>query len=168
MSLTGSLTRELNCIRREENKMNPKEVKTIHSPADIPDDWFRWKEKDLEAAETVSRPSLSYWRDAWRRLKKNKLAMTGLVFLVILGIMAIIGPMLSPYSVADQNRPNQFLPPSADHWFGTDALGRDVVTRTWYGARISLFVGLMAALIDFFVGVIYGGIAGYKGGRTDS
>ncbi|TFJ92247.1 ABC transporter permease [Lentibacillus salicampi] len=144
------------------------QTKFVHSPADIPDDWFKWKDKDPEAAETVSRPSLSYWKDAWKRLKKNKLAMAGLVFLVILGILAVIGPILSPYVVTDQNRPDQFLPPSIDHWFGTDSLGRDVFTRTWYGARISLFVGLMAALIDFFVGVIYGGVSGYKGGRTDS
>lgn len=146
----------------------PDETKHVHSPADIPDDWFQWKDRDLKAAETVSRPSLSYWKDAWKRLKKNKLAMTGLFFLFILGILAIFGPILSPYSVIDQNRPNQFIPPSGEHWFGTDALGRDVFTRTWYGARISLFVGLMAALIDFFIGVIYGGISGYKGGRTDS
>ncbi len=126
-----------------------KDSTSIHSPAAVPDEWFSWKKKDLDAAESVARPSLSYWKDAWRRLRKNKLAMAGLVFLIILGIMAIIGPMISPYSVIDQNRPNQFRPPSMDHLFGTDSLGRDVFTRTWYGARISLFVGLMAALIDF-------------------
>lgn len=139
-----------------------------YSPSDVPDDWFKWKEKDHGAAETVSRPSLSYWQDAWKRLRKNKIAMAGLIFLILLGIMAVIGPMLSPFSVREQNLPNQFLPPNGTHWFGTDSLGRDVFTRTWYGARISLFVGLMAALIDFFVGVIYGGVSGYKGGRTDN
>ncbi|GGB62376.1 dipeptide transport system permease protein DppC [Lentibacillus populi] len=138
------------------------------SRQEVSDLLFKWKEKDLKAAEAVSRPSLSYWQDAWRRLMKNKLAMAGLIFLVLLTIMAVIGPMLTPYSVRDQDLPNQFLPPSGAHWFGTDSLGRDVFTRTWYGARISLFVGLMAALIDFFVGVVYGGIAGYKGGRTDN
>ncbi|MGY0691238.1 ABC transporter permease [Virgibacillus sp. FSP13] len=139
-----------------------------NSPANVPDDWFTWKEKDLQAAESVARPSLSYWQDAWKRLVKNKLAMSGLVFLILLTIMAIIGPTLTPYSVKDVNLPNQFQGPSATHWFGTDSLGRDVFTRTWYGARISLFVGLMAALIDFFVGVVYGGISGYKGERTDN
>lgn len=137
-------------------------------PSEVPDDWFAWKKQDKEAAETVARPSLSYWQDAWKRLVKNKLAMAGLLFLVLLTIMAIIGPMLTPYSVKETNLPNQFKPPSGEHWFGTDSLGRDVFTRTWYGARISLFVGLMAALIDFFVGVIYGGVSGYKGGRTDN
>lgn len=134
----------------------------------VRDEWFRPLEKDGNEKEAVVRPSLSYWKDAWRRLKKNKLAMTGLVFLFLLAVMAIFGPVFSPHSVTQQDLPNQNLPPSAENWFGTDEAGRDVFTRTWYGARISLFVGLMAALIDFTIGIIYGGIAGYKGGKTDS
>lgn len=145
-----------------------KDQQTPSTSSEIPDEWFKPKEKDAESAETVVRPSLSYWQDAWRRLRGNTLAMAGLVFLIILGLMAIFGPILSPYTVSQGNLPEQNLPPSADHWFGTDNLGRDVFTRTWYGARISLFVGLMAAIIDFFIGVTYGGIAGYKGGRTDN
>ncbi len=138
------------------------------SPATIPDEWFKWKGKDTDAAETVARPSLSYWQDAWRRLVKNKLAMAGLLFLILLTLFAIFGPILSPYEVNKQDLPNQYQPPSSDHWFGTDNAGRDVFTRTWYGARISLFVGLMAALIDLSIGIIYGGLSGYKGGRTDN
>ncbi|NWO15066.1 MAG: ABC transporter permease [Virgibacillus sp.] len=139
---------------------------TSHS--EIPNEWFSWKERDAKALETVSRPSLSYWKDASRRLVKNKLAMTGLVFLVLLTVFAIFAPLLSPYEVNKQDLPNQYQPPSLEHWFGTDSGGRDVFTRTWYGARISLFVGLMAALIDFTIGIIYGGLSGYKGGRTDN
>ncbi|USY56503.1 ABC transporter permease [Bacillus sp. CBEL-1] len=134
----------------------------------IPDEWFVPKQKDRTEAEAVVRPSLSYWHDAWLRLLKNKLAMLGLIFLVLLVIMAIVGPMISPHSVTQTSFANQNQPPSKEHWFGTDDLGRDVFTRTWYGARISLFVGVMAALIDFIIGVIYGGVAGYKGGRTDN
>ena len=134
----------------------------------VPDEWFTPLEKDAAAAEAVVRPSQSYWQDSWRRLKQNKLAMAGLVCLVLLVIMAIIGPMISGHSYNQQILKDQNLPPSSEYWFGTDGLGRDVFTRTWYGARISLFVGVMAALIDFIIGVIYGGIAGYKGGRTDS
>jgi dipeptide transport system permease protein len=133
----------------------------------IPDDWFVPIEKSDSEAEAVVRPSLSYWQDAWRRLLKNKLAMMGLFCLSGLTIMAIFGPLISPHTVDHQDLINQNLPPSSEHWFGTDELGRDVFTRTWYGARISLFVGIAAALIDFVIGVIYGGIAGYKGGRTD-
>ncbi|MBP1971693.1 dipeptide transport system permease protein [Virgibacillus natechei] len=141
--------------------------KARHSPTEIPDDWFKKKQKGKETSETVSRPSLSYWEDAWKRLMKNKLAMAGLIFLVLLLFMAIFGPVISPHEVNQQNLPNQYQPPSMEHWFGTDNAGRDVFTRTWFGARISLFVGLMAALIDVTVGIICGGVAGYKGGRTD-
>ncbi|MBD8036142.1 ABC transporter permease [Solibacillus sp. A46] len=134
----------------------------------IPEEWFAPAPKDAESKEQVVRPALSYWADAWRRLRKNYLALFSLVFLFLLSVFAIIVPIISPHSVTDINLPNQNLAPNATHWFGTDELGRDVFTRTWYGARISLFVGIAAATIDFLVGVIYGGIAGYKGGRTDS
>lgn len=136
--------------------------------SDIPDDWFVPKAKDEKEAEAVVRPSLSYWQDAGRRLLKNKLAMGGLFFLIVLAFMAIFGPVISPHNAAEQSLANQNLPPSSAHWFGTDELGRDVFARTWLGARISLFVGIVAAMIDFAIGVIYGGIAGYKGGKTDN
>lgn len=136
--------------------------------AEVQDDWFKPVDKDAAKKEEVVRPSLSYWKDAWRKLRKNKLAMMGLIFLVLLTVSAIFGPILSPHSVTDTSLPNQNQAPSMTHLFGTDELGRDVFTRTWYGARISLFVGVMAALIDFFIGIIYGGISGYKGGRTDT
>ncbi|WP_047981148.1 ABC transporter permease [Ornithinibacillus contaminans] len=134
----------------------------------VPDEWFSWREKNAYEQELVARPSLSYWKDAWRRLKKNRLAMLGLGFLVLLIFMAIAGPMISPYEVNINDLPNQYQSPSADHWFGTDSHGRDVFTRTWYGARISLFVGFMAALLDVTIGIVWGGISGYKGGRTDN
>lgn len=136
--------------------------------SEIPDDWFAPKSTDGEAAEAVVRPSLSYWKDAWRRLVKNKLAMTGLVFLILLSFMAAFGPMMSPHDHAYQRLAAQNLPPSSEYWFGTDEMGRDIFSRTWMGARVSLFVGLAAALIDFAIGVAYGGFAGYKGGRTDN
>ncbi len=133
----------------------------------IPDEWFRPLERSGMDAEAVVRPSRTYWQDSWHMLRENRLAMAGLVFLAFLIIMAIIGPSLSPNSIEEQSIMNQNMPPSSEYWFGTDDLGRDVFARTWYGARVSLFVGIMAAMIDFFIGVIYGGIAGYKGGRTD-
>jgi dipeptide transport system permease protein len=119
-------------------------------------------------AEAVVRPSLSYWQDGWRRLKKNKLAMTGLIFLILLIVGAVIGPIISPYDVSQQNVVEGSQPPSAKHWFGTDELGRDLFARVWYGARISLFVGVAAALIDMTIGVLYGGFSGYKGGKIDN
>lgn len=136
-------------------------------PQDIPDIWFTPKKQTAKNREAISRPSLSYWKDAWIRLLKNKLAMGGLVFLLLLAFMAVFGPLFSPHSATAQYLQRQNLPPSREYWFGTDDLGRDVFARTWYGARISLFVGVVAALVDLLIGVVYGGIAGYKGGKTD-
>jgi dipeptide transport system permease protein len=144
----------------------PTKQKTEHSS--VPDDLFVPLNKDSAQLENIVRPSVGFWKDAWQRLLKNKLAVAGLITIIFLTIMAIIGPMLTPYSYSEQTLSNQNQPPSAEHWFGTDNLGRDMFTRTWYGARISLFIGLAAALIEFIIGVIYGGISGYKGGRTDN
>ncbi|QQE80172.1 ABC transporter permease [Alicyclobacillus sp. SO9] len=123
------------------------------------------------AAEDVpieeERPSLSYWQDARQRFVRNKLAVVGLIVIVLLILMAIFGPFLTKYSYSTQILSQKNLPPSGIHWFGTDDLGRDVFTRSWYGARISLFIGFMAALIDLVIGVVYGGLSGFLGGKTD-
>ncbi|SEM99958.1 ABC transporter permease [Lihuaxuella thermophila] len=124
--------------------------------------------RSRNASEKIKRPPAGYWKDAWRRLRKNWLAMTGLVLILLIALMSVIGPWISPYDYSEQNlRTGKNLEPSAEHWFGTDDLGRDVFVRVWEGGRISLTIGLLAALIDLCIGVIYGGIAGYRGGRTD-
>lgn len=116
-------------------------------------------------ANAISRPSLSNGQQVVRKLMKNKLAMLGLVIIVVLVAMAVIGPSLIPYSYSDQSLLTKNQEISAEHWFGTDELGRDMFARTWYGARISLTIGIVAALIDLVVGVTVGGIAGYMAGR---
>lgn len=131
-------------------------------------DMFEPVGDQLKEAEKIVRPSVPYWRDVWRRLKQNKLAMFGLAIIVLLVIMAAIGPYINGYTYYEQNFMEKNIKPNKEHWFGTDSSGRDLFTRAWYGARISLFIGLMAALIDFFVGVLYGGVAAIRGGRTDS
>lgn len=120
-----------------------------------------------EESEKISQPSLSYWKDALNRFRKNKLAMVGLFILILLIFMAIFGPHMTGYDYRTNDLANKNLPPSAEHWFGTDELGRDMFTRTWEGARISIFIGVAAALVDLTIGVFWGGIAGYKGGRID-
>ncbi|WP_442600531.1 ABC transporter permease [Paenibacillus sp. KN14-4R] len=112
-----------------------------------------------------TRPSLTYGQLTLRKLFKNKLAMIGFTFIVMILIMAIIGPYIARYSYSDQSllEANQTI--SKDHWFGTDDLGRDVFARTWFGARISLTIGVVAALIDLVIGVTLGGIAGFTAGR---
>ena len=123
--------------------------------------------KSEENAQAIVRPSMSYWQDARRRLRKNKVAMTSMIVLVILTIMAIIGPMMVDVQYNDTDFMNTNAPPSSEHWFGTDALGRDLWARVWVGARVSLFIGLVAALITTVIGVFVGGVSGYFGGTLD-
>ncbi|MBL4952396.1 ABC transporter permease [Neobacillus sp. OS1-32] len=118
-------------------------------------------------AEKISKPSLSFWKDVRIRFRKNKLAMFGIIILILLIIMAIFGPYMTKFDYATNDLMNTNKEPSGTHWFGTDDLGRDMFARTWQGARISLLIGVMAALIDFVIGVTWGGIAGFKGGRVD-
>ena len=104
---------------------------------------------------------------AWHRLKKNKMAMLGLCTIILLFVLAIFVPWFSGISYSAQNLAITNQAPSAEHWFGTDNLGRDIWIRVLYGARISLAVGVVASLINLTIGVIYGGIAGLIGGRVD-
>lgn len=134
----------------------------------LTEEMFSPAEDNFKEAEKISRPTVSFWADVWRRFKQNKLAMTGFVLIVLLVFMAIFGPYMNGYSYYEQDFAKKNLRPNAEHWFGTDTAGRDLFTRAWYGARISLFIGLMAALIDFIIGVIYGGISAIRGGRTDN
>ncbi len=117
--------------------------------------------------ETIARPSTTYWQDVWYRFRRDPMAMIGLVILVIITIAAIIGPMLSPYAYDQTDFFGGDMGPSAQHWFGTDKLGRDIFVRVLYGARISLTVGFVAAVINLIIGVLYGGLSGYIGRRLD-
>lgn len=130
-------------------------------------DQFAKLSKDEKQTDTIVRESISAWKDAWLRLRSNKIAMAGLIILVIIAIMAIIGPIISAHDFQTNHLKEKNLGPSATFWFGTDDLGRDLFTRTWMGTGISLQVGLYAALADLVLGVIIGGIMGYFGGRVD-
>lgn len=110
---------------------------------------------------------VSPWLDAWRRLRRNHLAVFGGVTLIILSLLCVIGPWFSPYGYQETNLANTFSPPSAAHWLGTDQLGRDLFTRLMFGGRISLMVGLVATFVALTIGVIYGAISGYVGGKID-
>ncbi len=117
--------------------------------------------------ESLARPRVGYWKDAWRRLKENKIAVMALFLLIILGFMVIFGPKISGYNYAylDNRAVNQG--PSGAHWFGTDSLGRDLFARVWQGGRVSMIIGVLAAVIGTLVGCVYGGIAAYFGGIVD-
>lgn len=113
------------------------------------------------------RPTITYWKDAWRRLKKNPIAMVSLGVLIILSIMVIIGPYIGGYDFMAINAPDKNLAPSSKYWFGTDNLGRDLFARVWYGARASILVALVCTGIQIVVGCVYGGIMSYFGGWID-
>lgn len=110
----------------------------------------------------------SLWQDALVRLKKNKLAMAGIFVMLFLIVIAILTPWIAPYAYDAQNLYLGASPPSAEHWLGTDTLGRDLLTRIMYGGRISLMVGVLATAVALMVGVIWGTVAGYYGGRIDA
>ncbi len=105
--------------------------------------------------------------DVWRRFRRNRLAMVGLVFLVLLMLAAIFAPLITPYSITERSQ--EFRQgPSSDHWFGTDAIGRDVYSRVVFGARVSLRIGILATVISLLIGVTLGAIAGFFGSWADT
>lgn len=163
----------------------------------LPQDAFERIGRDTQQAEKISKPSVSFWQDAWRSLKKNKGAILSLILFGLIVVMALLGPVISPYEPNSQTITHANLPPKIPvvenlgifngegklggqtvdlyemknvdqyYWFGTDGLGRDMFSRVWKGTQVSLFIAFVAAAIDMLIGVIYGGISGYFGGRVD-
>ncbi len=164
----------------------------------MPGDRFRLAEpRAKKQREQMNQPSLTFWQDAWKRLRKNKAAFAGLVIIVAVIVLAIVGPLTSRYGFDEQNLTFSNLPPKVpvlEHiswlglngidirgvdqyakkgvteyfWFGTDELGRDLWTRTWQGTGISLYIAFLAATIDLMIGVAYGAVSAFYGGRTDT
>ncbi|WP_425467115.1 oligopeptide ABC transporter permease [Pseudalkalibacillus caeni] len=164
---------------------------------DLTDDMFQPADIDSSKNEEIAGESTGFWKDAWRRLRKNLGAIIGIVIIVVLSLLAIFGPMMNEYSYHEQDLMRAKLPakvPGLENvgflglngvdirgvdqyeakgvdeyfWFGTDEFGRDQWTRVWQGTRISLFIALAAAFIDFVIGVAYGGISAFYGGRVDN
>jgi oligopeptide transport system permease protein len=119
------------------------------------------------AAEPVEQGT-SLWKDAWHRLAKNKLAVSGAILLVLITAAAFLGPLFISQSYETQNLELGATPPSAQHWLGTDTLGRDMFVRLLYGGQVSMSVGLCATAVALTIGVIYGTIAGFIGGKIDA
>jgi len=148
-----------------------------------PDDFVLASNEQKENFIQV-RPSMSYWQDAMRRLKKNKIAMVALGIIVLLILFAFVGPVFVDYGYAQQIRGSENLAPFAysakeielkaagekvfPHVFGTDGLGRDTLVRIMYGTRISMVIGVVASLLVLIIGSIYGAISGYAGGMVDA
>lgn len=158
---------------------------------------FTFVDKEaMEEQVHVGKKADNYWVTASKTLLKNKWAMLSFMSILLLTIMSFIGPMMNDHSYKEQDVTRAFLPPKVSalenvhwlpfdghadgidqyelmgvkeaFWFGTDQFGRDQWTRVWYGTRISLFIAFVAAIIDVFIGVTYGGVSGYFGGRIDN
>ena len=142
-------------------------IKQASAPHPLPPDAFEPLPASEKNAEFIAMESKTFLQDAWRNFRRNKLALISLCFIILMCLMAIFVPILSPYTYdgMDSAALNQL--PSLQHWFGTDKFGRDIFVRVMFGARISLAVGFAAAGINMVIGIVYGGIAGYVGGKAD-
>lgn len=135
---------------------------------EILDNDFELASEDEKATFIETAPSVSYWQDAWRRLKANKVAMVSLFFIIAVILFAFVGPLFREGDYTTQFRGMENLHPNGRFPFGTDKLGRDLMLRTMYGTRVSLIVGVFASIIVLIIGTLYGSIAGYAGGRVDN
>ena len=146
----------------EENK-----VTSATEWEDIPAEKFQIIGTDDFSGDIIARPKVGYWADAWRRFRENKIALVALIILVVMVIMVIFGPAISGYNFEQMDTSAINQTPNAQHWFGTDSLGRDLFARVWQAGRVSLAIGIVGAVVASVVGSIYGGIASYFGGIVD-
>lgn len=132
-----------------------------------PEEYFDPLPQEDRDAQFVAMESKSFARNVWESFSRNRLALVGLILLALLVCAAVFGPMLSPYPYDGMDAMSRNQPSTAAHWFGTDQMGRDILTRVFYGARVSLLVGFASTALNLLIGVLYGSIAGYVGGRVD-
>ena len=136
-------------------------------PTSLSDQDFVRLPQDHDLADAIVRPSVSYWRDVLRRILSDKVAIVSFAVIVLITLVAIFAPIFSPYGYATTDLLHTNLPPSAEHWFGTDSVGRDLWARVWVGARVSLLIGLGGAIVPQVIGIFLGGLSGYFGGWVD-
>lgn len=165
-------------------QLNVKPILDMNKPYKPKKEDFINATNEEKQSITQNRPSVSFWKDAMRRLKKNKVAMVALAVIIILVVFAFIGPLVVPYDYAQQIRGSENLSPMKyseaemalkasgesvfPHIFGTDGLGRDLMVRVMYGTRVSMIIGLVASFIVLIIGSIYGSVSGYCGGIIDT
>jgi oligopeptide transport system permease protein len=140
---------------------------TMVQDSSLTDDLFERIGTEGLSGEDIGKQSLTYWADVWRRFRSNKMAILGLILLILVVCLLFAGPMLSgkDYQFIDTSVKNQG--PSAEYWFGTDDMGRDLFTRVCVGGRVSIYIGLACTCVMFVVGSLVGALAGLKGGWVD-
>jgi oligopeptide transport system permease protein len=128
------------------------------------------KEKEKLENETalLKRPEVNLWKDAFRRLLKNRMAVLGGIIVIVLLILAIFAPYIAPYHFAEGSLKDNYAKPGTKYLLGADFMGRDLLSRIIYGTRISLSVGIVGAVTAFIIGVLYGVVSGYYGGKIDN
>lgn len=117
---------------------------------------------------SVATVGKSLQQEAWERLLKNRVAVASAVIIILVAVVGLFAPVIAPYPFDEQFLDQVLMPPSSAHWLGTDSLGRDMLSRLIYGARISMAVGVITALISLVIGTIYGALSGWFGGWTDA
>jgi peptide/nickel transport system permease protein len=132
--------------------------------------WWTWRSVSPRHLARARQRGDSQWAIAARHFKKNRLAMAGLAVMIVLYLVTLLTPLIAPFDPAAQGDiiTSRYLPPGAEHWMGTDKFGRDILSRTLYGARISLSIGFVAVAISMTLGTLIGAVAGYFGGWVDS
>lgn len=126
------------------------------------------QEEIIEQAQVVEEKQVGPWREAWREFKKNKIAVIGFCIVLFFILIAVFAPWIAKEGINEQDMANRLLPPSGDNWLGTDDLGRDILSRVIFGARISLWVGFFSVIGSIVVGSLLGIIAGYYGRWIDT
>jgi oligopeptide transport system permease protein len=134
----------------------------------MPDELFKVVGRKDDEIDKIARPSLTFLKDSWIRLKKNKAAIFSLIVLALIILFALIGPFMSSYNYYQTDYTKTYQPPGGEHWLGTDKFGRDQWTRIWDGTRISLYIAFLAAILDIAIGVTFGATAALVGGKLDS
>lgn len=137
------------------------------SVSNITDKDFAPLNPKRDMADVIVRPSVSYWKDVFRRITSDKVAIVSFSVIVIISLFAIFAPIFCPYGYETTNMLETNVKPNAAHWFGTDSVGRDLWARVWVGARVSLMIGVCGAIVPQLIGIFMGGISGYFGGWVD-
>lgn len=155
-------------MKTKKERIQERQVRdeTVSAPETDPA-MFELLDDGEKNAEFIALESRTFFQDAWNHFKKNRLALVSFYFLLLMVLLAVFVPILSQYTYNGQDMSIANAMPSWEHPFGTDKFGRDILVRVMYGARISLSVGFAAAGICMVIGIVYGGIAGYAGGKTD-
>jgi oligopeptide transport system permease protein len=132
-------------------------------------DLFEPVQRSAEDAETITGAPVGFWGDAWRRLKRNRIAVAAGGVIILVLVLAVVGPWLTPYTSIGQDLARQYKTPSlSGFWFGTDEFGRSMFDRVWVGTRVSLYIAALVTVMDLGIGMTYGAISGYYGGRVDN